>query len=365
MNRSEKTAINPLHVRITTSPCGQRNSIRFLSRLSLELTVLLPAPPIGSVRKPAPGPLFNRGFPVNKGRKRRGMDRTFEAASAQIAAMGCGVFEVGLFKPDAQGEEPLMLPRTWDIETLLRSVPWLRRENRDGRNIYVRPRGEHALSLVDDLTKDAVREMKRMGFSPALVVETSPDNFQAWLKHPEQLNKELSTAAARALADKFGGDRGAADWRHFGRLSGFTNRKQKYQDAESRLYPFVKLVDADGRVYAEALRFLTTVKEALEKSNEERQRLRNRMETARSLERTSLKAIDAFRSNPKYAGDGTRIDLAYAIYAFSHGVTETEVRAAIKSRDLAHKGNQKRQDEYVDRTVKKAAATMEIAGRGR
>ena len=67
--------------------------------------------------------------------------------------------------------------------------------------------------------------MKQAGFGPAAIVETSPGNYPAWLKHPERLSKEVSTAAARALAEKFGGDRGAADWRHFGRLSGFTNRK--------------------------------------------------------------------------------------------------------------------------------------------
>ena len=61
-----------------------------------------------------------------------------------------------------------------------------------------------------------------------------------------------------------------------------------------------------------------------------------------------------------YAGDGTRIDLAYAIYAISHGAPESQVEAAIRSRDLSHKGGDKRQAEYVERTIKKALA---VAGR--
>src|SRR5437879_5261774 len=169
--------------------------------------------------------------------KEQTINKTVEAVTHQIAAMGCGVFEVGLFKPEATGRAPVMLPRTWDTETLLRSIAWLRRENRDGRNIYIRPKGEHNLSLVDDLTRNAVDEMMRSGFRPALIVETSPGNFQAWLKHPEQLSKEMGTAAARALADNFGGDRGAADWRHYGRLAGFTNRKEKYRDAATGMHP--------------------------------------------------------------------------------------------------------------------------------
>jgi hypothetical protein len=293
------------------------------------------------------------------------MDKTSEAVRRQVAAMGCDVFEVGLFKPDAQGGAPVMLPRTWDTDALIRSIGWLRRENRDGRNIYVRPSGEHNLSLVDDLTKDAVAAMKRSGFTPAIVVETSAGNYQAWLKHPEQLDKGLSTATARALAEKFGGDRGAADWRHFGRLAGFTNRKQKYQDVMTGLYPFVRLIEAAARVYEEAPRFLAGVKQRLEEFRREQQRLRNRLSTEKRFDRAALKSIEAFRCNPRYGGDGTRIDLAYAVYAISHGVSEAEVSTAIRSRDLSHKGGQKRQDDYVDRTVRKAVGSLEMAGRGR
>ena len=168
---------------------------------------------------------------LNLSRRGTDVDRTTQAAQQQIAAMGAQIFEVGLFKPSAADEgRAVMIPRTWDGTTLMRSIPWLRLQNAEGRNIYVRPKGEHDLSLVDDLSADAVRRMKSSGYAPAAIVETSPGNFQAWLKHPHQLPRELSTLAARKLAETFGGDRGAADWRHSGRLAGFTNRKQKYMN---------------------------------------------------------------------------------------------------------------------------------------
>ena len=68
-------------------------------------------------------------------------------------------------------------------------------ENRDGRNIYIRPKGEHNLSLVDDLTATAIAEMLHVGFTPAAVVETSSGNFQAWLKHPERLGQGIGARA--------------------------------------------------------------------------------------------------------------------------------------------------------------------------
>ena len=59
------------------------------------------------------------------------------------------------------------------------------------------------------------------------VVETSPDNFQAWLNHGQVLDAVTSTLAAKALAKRFRGDPSSADWRHFGWLAGFTNPKRE------------------------------------------------------------------------------------------------------------------------------------------
>jgi hypothetical protein len=280
--------------------------------------------------------------------------------------MGAEVYEVGLFKPDAQGREPVMLPRVWDRDSLLRSIGWLRYENREGRNIYVRPKGEHNLSLVDDLSAASIAEMRRSGFAPAAVIETSQGNFQAWLKHPERLPKELGTAAARALADKFGGDRGAADWRHFGRLVGFTNRKNRHLDATG-LHPFVKLVQASGETYPAASRFLSEIRVELERRQcIERDRRGALASIGHSALRGSrrVKAIDDFRADTRYGADGTRVDLAYAIYAISHGASTAEVAAAIRTRDLSHKGSDKRQADYIERTITKAIAATERS-RGR
>lgn len=285
------------------------------------------------------------------------MDKTTKALQQQVAAMGIEVFEVGLFKPSARDEgRAVMIPRTWDVDTLTRSIPWLRLQNADGRNIYIRPKGEHDLSLVDDLTAANVQRMRGTGFTPAVVVETSPGNFQSWLKHPRILSKELSTAAGQALAERFDGDPGAADWRHFGRLAGFTNRKEKYKDADG-LFPFVRVREAAGGIYPAGDRFLEDVETQL--------KVRERFAASKWLggrqeaAPRQLKPIEQFRANPTYGGDGTRIDLAYSIYALAHGAPEATVAETIRSRDLSHKGSEKRQEQYVDRTIRKALSVVE------
>src|SRR5258708_30453261 len=103
--------------------------------------------------------------------------KTTEAVEKQARAMRASIFEVGLLDPTAA--QGVMLPRVWDLDTLLRSVSWLRLKNLEGRNIYIRPSGEHALSLIDDVSLRAVERLKSEGFAPSVILETSPGNFQA------------------------------------------------------------------------------------------------------------------------------------------------------------------------------------------
>jgi hypothetical protein len=277
---------------------------------------------------------------------------TENAVCSQIESMGAAVFEIGVLIPGREAgdnrTDAVMLLRTWEKETIQRSIPWLRAKNAAGAAIYVRPHGEHHLSLVDDLNLDAVRRMKMSGFEPTLVVETSPSNSQAWLNHGTALDKKTSTAAAKTLADP-----GAADWRHFGRLAGFVNRKRQYAKPDG-LFPFVRIAECRMNfVYTEAGHFVSDLQKRLV-DEEARPARQHRMSRLERHDAGSLKTIDDFREDGHYAGDGNRIDLAYAVYGLAHGVDEAAIRSAIESRDLAKKGSEARQEAYVKRTISKA-----------
>src|SRR6266404_9849338 len=84
--------------------------------------------------------------------------KTAEAVEKQARAMSASAFEVGLFDPTAA--RGVMLPRVWDLDTLLRSVSWLRLKNAEGRHIYIRPAGEHGLSLIDDISVAVIERLK-------------------------------------------------------------------------------------------------------------------------------------------------------------------------------------------------------------
>ena len=141
------------------------------------------------------------------------------------------------------------------------------------------------------------------------------------------------------------------------RDTGRKNRKDKYKGSDG-LYPFVRLMESSGAEYEQGTQFLAAVRMQLEKDRTERARISEAARSPRSVSAGPLKGIDEFRADARYGGDGTRVDLAYAVYALSHGTAETDIIAALHSRDLSHKGSQKRQDDYVRRTIQKAATVV-------
>ena len=116
------------------------------------------------------------------------------------------------------------------------------------------------------------------------------------------------------------------------------------------------MIEATGTLYPASDCFLQVVEAQLLLRSQAKEAERSRPIQTRPT--CHLTPIARFRDNGRYEGDGTRIDLAYAIYALSHGAPEAQVAAAIRSRDLTHKGNDKRQGEYVERTIRKALSVV-------
>jgi hypothetical protein len=265
---------------------------------------------------------------------------------AQLSAMGCEAFDIGVLRQSGR----MLLREGWRERQILAAVLWLKHENARGAHIFVRPHGEHALSLLDDLSTDAVMSMEASGFEPAVLVETSPHNFQAWLNHGRVLDRELSTRVAKELAACFGGDPSSADWRHFGRLAGFTNQKP-HRRLDNGLSPFVRLKKSTGLIYRSAGEFVKMVAESASGSTEEA-RYRPQRPTS---SRTDLRPLAEFHADPRYGGDLHRADMAWALHAASRGLSEEEIEAEIlHARDLSKKGGIRRQMEYARRTAAKA-----------
>jgi hypothetical protein len=272
----------------------------------------------------------------------------------QLRAMGCERFDLGIRR---EGGE-MILREGQGTAAIEQAVKWLRHENAKGAHIYIRPTGPHGLSLIDDLTAEAIERMKAQGFAPAVVVETSPNNFQAWVNHGRVLEPAGSTQAAKQLAERFGGDPSSADWRHFGRLAGFTNSKPERR-LPSGARPFVRLRSASGRVYSKTVEFLagiqppTTANQTGQKT--ELRKPRDRRRPAH----LAIRPLAEFHVDPAYGGDLHRSDMAWARHAAASGLTFEQIKdELLNGRDLGKKGSRQRQLEYAARTAEKALRSL-------
>lgn len=272
-----------------------------------------------------------------------GSSPTERQVRAQLAAMHAASFELLLLDFADDSKAQLI---TTNTEGILRRLAWLRARNSQGANVNIRPTTSH-LSLLDDLTLERTQQLTNEGYEPCAVVETSPGNFQAWLDHGRELQPGEATMAAKLLADRFGCDMGAAGRRHAGRLAGFTNRKLSRQ-LPNGLFPFVRLTFSESRSYSQRDSFLQSVADKVE--SERRAAI---VPFPIRIPR-SLLSIERFHSDPRYGGDLSRADYAYAIYAHSHGVSASNIEAAILQRDMSKKGNAIVQRRYARYTVRRA-----------
>jgi len=180
-------------------------------------------------------------------------DRTTEAVRAQLAGMGAERYDVGVYD---RANDDMLLRREWTPAQIEASVGWFKGMNAQGRDIYIRPTGSSGLYLIDDVPAATVERMRAEGYTPAAVIETSPGNLQAWVRVSDTpLSTEEGTAVARDLAARYDGDMSSANWRHMGRLAGFTNQKKEHTQPNGR-HPYARLHDAGGVRATEALAIL-------------------------------------------------------------------------------------------------------------
>jgi hypothetical protein len=178
-----------------------------------------------------------------------GLHLTMQAVGRQLAAMPHDLYLVRLI----HGQTRRAFPgeRLWTAAQLTYpgTIRFLRARNREGCDVYIQPYSPNAnpgYILVDlDHSHPAVlQSMLRNGHEPCVVLETSPGNLQAWV-HVSTLAIEPAVAsyAGKLLAHAYGGDLASTDWRHLGRLAGYTNQKPQRRDGRGYA-PWVKVLHA-------------------------------------------------------------------------------------------------------------------------
>jgi RepB DNA-primase from phage plasmid/Relaxase/Mobilisation nuclease domain len=292
-------------------------------------------------------------------------DRSLEAIQRQINALDVPRFEVGI----RESKTGQMMNREWSRAEVEQSTAWLKRMNAKGNDVYIRPAGDHGLVLVDDLTADKLSSMHKDGFPSAATIETSPGNYQVWVKLSDKpLSAESRRIAAQGLAKQYGGDMNSADSRHYGRLAGFTN--QKPQHTRDGRQPYVLAHDCPGKAATAAPAYLERIEQSLDRAEAQKER-KTRLEAIKAVS-TGHKAYDPVREYQRQAqrlltkygdkADLSRMDWMIATdMAKSGNWTQQDVEKGIREASPALESRKTGHiEDYAKRTAEKAWAAPEV-----
>lgn len=268
-------------------------------------------------------------------------DRTRAALERQLRGLAQEKVEITVKGPDRT------FIRVMTPQQILDDLPQMKRANLAGCHLYVRGRRDldHDLVLLDDVPRFVIDRMKEAGHQPAVFIETSPGNCQAWLRLGRPCSSDLRHEIARSLADAYSGDRGAVDPHQSGRLAGFTNRKQEYKTA--RGFPYVLLLNAPGRPAKNAEKLIADARAVLaRRPTPPAVKVVTTSEIPEDLLRFWLQEYEARRG-----GDLSEIDWSITHQLFSLGV-DPDAIASTLSQVADRKG--KAAAQYAERTVRNA-----------
>lgn len=192
-------------------------------------------------------------------------DRNESAVRRMLNGLGSGDFEVRIIDNTKQKKAQ---SRKYSAEQLAdpKTLGFLRSKNAQGMDIYVRPRhpDKSGLVLVDDLNQSQIAELELAGLKPAVVLQTSDQNFQAWIRiNSAGFGREEHAGIAKFIRKEVGGDPASTDQEHFGRLVGFTNKKPERMNGLGQS-PYVKLESHDGRQAINGEMLLDAVRQDIE-----------------------------------------------------------------------------------------------------
>lgn len=253
-----------------------------------------------------------------------------------------GAWKIGVMNPDRG---------LWALRPAPEAIGYLKAMNAKGYHIFMKPEDEGCFLLLDDIPGNGLKVQQDHGrYRPGrLVVETSPGNFQVWLKS----SRTLSNPEKRYWIRQFNSDPACDPNLRWGRCPGFFNRKEKYRNKKGR-YPLSRLIWVDWRYLAE----LPKVK--LPEEPDPPQKLRIDPQRIKLSKRSGKQG--AIQRQDYDRGDESATDFAYVLALLRRGVEPDDVvsRLLTERTDWTHHQGERRKGAYLERTIRKAAEIINL-----
>ena len=284
------------------------------------------------------------------------MDRTYLAVMRQLKAMNFHRFEIGI-RNQITGK---MQIKTKTFVEVFKLLPYLKAQNQKNNDIYIRPDRKQSnigLILIDDLSLTSLERMKALKINPALTIETSPKNYQAWIRLSyDEIDSELATAISKVLARGFNGDMNSADYRHFGRLAGFTNRKPVY--CENGSFPYVLCHDSGGKICEIAKEIIYKGIWYLIDKEQIKKGMKSSSKTNRSPLNPEQFFLQSIIKMKDINSDISKLDFAICCRMIRKGFNDDDIfNAMVKCSPSLEQRKAGHKDDYVKRTINNAKKT--------
>ncbi len=295
----------------------------------------------------------------------RGFRFTQQAIRRQLTAMPHDLYRVRLIHH--QSRRPLPGQRLWTAAELLHpaNIKFLRIRNREGFDVYLHPDDwdQNAGYILLDLDRAEGGVLHRMwenGHDPCVLLETSPGHLQAWIHvTASPLEPCIATAMARQLARQYHGDPASADWRHMGRLAGFTNQKPERRTLYGYA-PWVKIVHAHATLAPGADTLMESARNACRAPSPEAVglHLNSTVEPIEAAQANHLyqNLLCQWRIAQRFAQpDWSIVDLWVARHLLSRGLSPSQVKDILRMGSPQFPRRHGNSADYLRRTLDRAA----------
>lgn len=296
-------------------------------------------------------------------------DRTLDQVRAQLRGFGVDAYEVQPIPPKGI-ELARERIRRWTAEQVEKGLGWLKRMNALGYDVFIRPAAptEHTaqpFAFVDDITQDVADRMKAEGFPFAVLNESSPGRLHGWVRLADApMDRDELSRAGRMLADRYGADVNSADWRHYGRLAGTTNRKPSR--ATPKGPPFVMLRASGGETAPGGESLIAQARQSLENDTRIAERAAAEARAAQQFGGNYMKLGDAVgqfnaaraAAKPARADDGSARDFSGAMSLLRRGYSAEQAAAAIREASPELEKRHADPERYIRQTVERAEARI-------
>ncbi|HFK9176154.1 TPA: TraI/MobA(P) family conjugative relaxase [Escherichia coli] len=290
-------------------------------------------------------------------------------------AVGAERYRVTSIKMQADGRKQTFIldkkdgiTRGFTQQEIEQRTPEMLRLQRRGENLYYTPLSDkkHHI-LIDDMNREKLERLIRDGYRPAVVLESSPGNYQAIITVPKlgtAHDKDVGNRLSDALNREYG-DPKLSGAIHPHRAPGYENRKPKHQ-REDGSYPEVRLLKAERRECVKALALSSQIDAEYQRQAalKAQQPERSKAKPALELAAASGSAIDAYQRHyrdviKRQRGgevDLSRVDSMIAVRMRVTGHDQAAIEGAIRQCAPATRQKDEGRDwnDYAQRTARYA-----------